>query len=97
MSETIEIVTDGVLAALREQVLDLDRSIVEAFDRRLELVARIRRHKEENGLPFLDPAREDAMLRHLIETNPGPLSDEGVAELFSLLLDLTKREVSRLS
>src|SRR5262245_14870376 len=91
MSERAE---DG-LVELREQILDTDREIVEAFNRRLGLVAEIRRYKAEHGLPFLDLAREEWMLRYLTQLNQGPLSEAGLRELFTGILDLTKREVNR--
>jgi len=46
------------------------------------------------GLPFLDPDRERQLLDDLVSANRGPLSDEGLRELFGELLDLTKREVA---
>ena len=49
--------------------------------------------KEERGFDFLDPAREEWMLQHLTEANTGPLSAEGLREIYTELLDLTKREV----
>ena len=87
--------TDPTVQRLREEISELDRAILEAVNGRLELVAAIRRHKQEVGIPFLDPDRERQMLDDLVSANGGPLSDEGVREHFSLLLDLTKREVSR--
>ena len=54
---------------------------MEAFNRRLELVAELKRVKEEHGLGFLDPAREEWLRAHLEETNRGPLSREGLNEL----------------
>jgi chorismate mutase len=95
MSETASAPTvDHVLAQLREQITDTDRAIVDAVNRRLKLVAQIRRYKESRGLPFLDPSREEWMLRYLTRANRGPLSEEGLRELYMHLLDLTKREVS---
>jgi chorismate mutase len=86
---------DPVIAELRGQISDLDRSIVEAVNARLELVAQIRRYKASQGLPFLDPAREEAMLLYLTRGNRGPLSEDGLRELYLGLLDLSKREVTR--
>ena len=94
-AESVDLSSDRVLAQLREQISDTDRAIVEAMNRRLELVAQIKRYKTEHGLPFLDLAREESMLRNLARANPGPLSEEGLRELFVELLDLTKREVAR--
>jgi 3-deoxy-7-phosphoheptulonate synthase/chorismate mutase len=86
--------TDPTVQRLREEISELDRSILEAVNGRLELVATLRRHKQEVGLPFFDPDRERQLLDDLARDNGGPLSDEGVRELFSGLLDLTKREVA---
>ena len=90
-----DVSTDRVITQLREQISDTDRAIVEAMNRRLKLVAQIKRYKAEHGLPFVDLAREEWMLRYLTRANRGPLSEEGLRELFAELLDLTKREVSR--
>jgi chorismate mutase len=85
---------DPVLRELREQISDTDRAILDAVNARLELVARIKEHKQSRGIDFLDPAREQAMLGELRAANSGPLSEQGVQELLAALLDLTKRELS---
>lgn len=86
---------DPAIERLREEISDLDRAIVDAVNARLELVARLKRHKESAGIPFVDPERERQLLDDLVSANRGPLSAEGLRELFCELLDLTKREVTR--
>jgi chorismate mutase len=86
---------DPLIRQLREQLSDNDVAIVEAINARLKLVARLKRVKEERGIGFLDPAREEWMLQYLTRANRGPLSTEGLREIYTELLDLTKREVSR--
>jgi chorismate mutase/prephenate dehydratase len=86
-------VTDPVLAQLRQQISEIDRSIIEAFNRRLEIVAQIKRHKDEHGLAFLDSGREAAMLAQQSAENRGPLTEEGLRALYAELLALTKREL----
>ena len=44
-------------------------------------------------MSFVDPEREEWMLQYLARANRGPLSAEGLREIFEALLDLTKREV----
>ena len=68
---------------------------MEAINTRLKLVARLKRYKEERGLEFVDLEREEWMLNYLLRANRGPLSAEGLRELFTEILDLTKREVGR--
>ena len=86
---------DPVIKQFREQISDTDRAIVEAMNKRLKLVAQVKAYKEERGLGFLDPEREEWMLNYLTRANRGPLSSEGLRELFEKILDLSKREVSR--
>ena len=82
--------TDPLIRQLREQISDNDVAIVEAVNARLKLVARLKRVKEERGIDFLDPAREEWMLQYLTRANRGPLSPEGLREIYTELLDLTQ-------
>ena len=86
---------DPLIRQLREQISDADRTIVEAINARLKLVARLKAYKESRGLSFVDPEREEWMLNYLTRANRGPLSAEGLREIFAEVLDLTKREVGR--
>jgi chorismate mutase len=86
---------DPHIKQLREQISDTDRSIVDAINARLELVTQLKRYKESRGIDFLDPEREEWMLQDLRRSNRGPLSQDGLKELFEEILDLTKREVQR--
>jgi chorismate mutase len=86
---------DATVRQLRDEIAAVDRTLLAAVNTRLELVARLKRHKQEVGLPFVDPDRERALVVALAAENRGPLSEEGLRELYTYLLDLTKREVSR--
>ena len=87
--------SDPTVRRLRAEISDLDRAIVDAVNARLDLVAELRRYKASKGIPFVDPERERQLLDELASINRGPLSAEGVRELFCEILDLTKREVTR--
>jgi chorismate mutase len=86
---------DPLIKQLREQLSDNDVKIVEGVNARLKLVARLKQAKDERGIDFLDPAREEWMLQYLTRANRGPLSADGLREIYTELLDLTKREVGR--
>lgn len=85
---------DPVLRQFREQISDNDRAIVDAVNKRLKLVAKVKAYKDSQGLGFLDPEREEWMLQYLSRANSGPLSGEGLQELYRMILDLSKREVA---
>jgi chorismate mutase/prephenate dehydratase len=86
---------DPLIRQLREQISDNDRAVVDAINARLKLVARLKGYKESRGLDFVDPEREEWMVQYLQRANRGPLSSEGLRELFEEILALTKREVDR--
>jgi chorismate mutase len=85
---------DPIVRQLREQVSDNDRALVEAINTRLRLVAKLKSYKESRGFDFVDPEREEWMLRDVSRANRGPLSQEGLEQIYTAILDLSKREVS---
>ena len=85
---------DPIIRQLREAISDNDRKLMETLNKRLELVARLKRHKDEHGISFLDPDREASMVDAQVRENRGPLSEEGLRSFYAELLALTKREVS---
>jgi chorismate mutase len=83
---------DETLSRLRAEIAAVDAGLVAAINRRIELVGEIRRHKEQTGIAFVDPAQEQANLDRLAAASDGPLSDAGLEELYRVVLDLSKRE-----
>ncbi len=82
------------LDALRNEISELDRRLLELLNRRLELVASVRDVKDAVGERWIDPEREAELLQALVATNPGPLSERGVTSIFSAVLDVLKQEVA---
>ena len=78
---------------LRDEIAAVDRAILDDVNARIELVAKIRSYKADAGLPFVDRDRERELIEALGAQNAGPLSADGLRELYTYLLDLTKREV----
>ena len=77
----------------REQITAVDRRLLAAMNERLALVRALHEHKQSEGIPLLDPAREEQLVVELQAANQGPLSPAGVAELFRHVLDLTRKEI----
>mgnify|MGYP001137110017 CR=1 FL=1 len=86
--------TDPVIQQFRDKISDNDRALVEAVNARLRLVAQLKAYKESQGIDFVDPEREEWILRDLGRANRGPLSGEGLRTFYEELFALTKREVS---
>jgi chorismate mutase len=86
--------TDAIVRQMRDAIIDNDLRLLQAINARLELVARLRAYKLSQGMEFVDQAREDWMHAYLQKANRGPLSREGLDEIYDHLLELTKREVN---
>jgi chorismate mutase len=84
---------DDEVARFRERITELDRQILDAVNRRLGLVAELKRYKDAHGIAFVDPERERSMVETRVEENDGPLSDAGLRAFYLELLALTKREL----
>jgi chorismate mutase len=83
---------DPVVRDLREQIAATDSDLVETVNKRVELVRRLKDHKAAQGYAFVDRSQEERLIDRLAAANHGPLSEDGLRELYRTLLDLTKRE-----
>lgn len=88
--------TDPVIRQYREQISDNDLKILEALNRRLQLVKTLKEYKECHGYSFYDAAQEDWVITYLCRANRGPLSNEALREIFGLILSSIKREAAAL-
>ena len=86
--------SDPRVQALREQITRADRAILDQLNARLRLVAEIRAYKAQRGYSFVDQNRERELLDELSAANPGPLSDDGLREVYAAILALMKRETA---
>ena len=85
---------DPYVLRVRRELSDLDSVLVELVNKRLRIVAQLKRYKDEHGIGFVDLAREEWMLQYLQRANRGPLSADGLERLHHELLALTKSEVA---
>jgi chorismate mutase len=84
---------DPVIRQLRDELSDIDRSLVETINKRLKLVDQLWRYKQSKGIPVLAPDREEWMVTYLTRANRGPLSADGLRQIYAEVLALTKREL----
>lgn len=82
------------IAEFRRLIAEVDEALVASVNRRIELVAELKRFKEDRGVAFVDPEQEHRLLAELASRNPGPLSDAGLVEVVAAILAVTKREVA---
>ncbi|MES1247303.1 MAG: prephenate dehydrogenase/arogenate dehydrogenase family protein [Actinomycetota bacterium] len=85
--------SDPELTRLRAEIEAIDRSLLDALNRRFELVRTVAEHKAETGAPAIDAQREAELLAQLAAANRGPLSEQAVRTAFSALLDVMKSDL----
>lgn len=86
---------DPVIKQFRDQISDNDLKIIDAVNKRLKLVQQLKAYKEQHGVDFLDPAREEWMLTFVSRANKGPLSRDALTELYRNIIEITKREAAQ--
>jgi chorismate mutase/prephenate dehydratase len=74
--------TDESLEALRDQIDDTDRRLLELVNRRAGLARRVGELKKHEDAPIYRPEREAQIMRRLREANPGPLPGEAVEAIW---------------
>jgi chorismate mutase/prephenate dehydratase len=77
------------ISELRTQIDEIDRDLLGAFCRRMDVSAELAAYKKENNIPVYDPARERQKLNDVISKTPEGLRTYASA-LYSLLFDLSR-------
>src|SRR5437763_911694 len=70
------------LDAIREQIDQLDRKLVEVLNERLTLAAEIGKLKRSQGGQIYVAEREDAVLRKVTGQNQGPIKHEALRAIY---------------
>jgi chorismate mutase len=91
-----EMTPDPVIKQYREQISDNDVKILDALNKRIKLVKTLKDYKEAQGLSFYDAAQEDWVITYLCRANRGPISNEGLREIYQVVLQVAKREAAAL-
>ena len=86
---------DQTVASFRDEITALDVRLVSTINARIKAVKALAQYKQERGIAFLDPDREAWLVAYLKRVNSGPISNEGLEELFTFVLALVKEEVAR--
>ncbi len=76
----------GDLDALRRQIDEIDRKLVQIVSDRARIVVQIGQTKRGDGTPIYAPHREKEVLARAAANNPGPLSDRTIEAIYRELM-----------
>ena len=74
------------IADWRKRIDEIDRSLVELLNQRARCALEIGKLKSQNGLPLIEPNREEEVLRQALEANQGPLEKEAISRIFERIV-----------
>ncbi len=84
------------ISEYREQIDQIDSQLIELFCKRMDVAAGIADYKRQNGLPVLDPKREQQKIIATIEKTPDNFKDY-TPILFNMLFALSRSYQTRLN
>lgn len=80
---------EAKIAKLRVAIDAIDAKLVELMNERARLALNIGIAK--GGKNIVRPAREQAVLQNISAANKGPLSDEGIQEIFKKIIAVCRQ------
>ena len=75
----------------RQKIDAIDVKIVKLLNTRAKYANAIGEIKRKVGLPVYVPSREEQVIAHVQEKNPGPLSGEAIRRLYERIIDESRR------
>ena len=74
----------------RKKIDEIDGRLVELLSARARAAHEIGHLKRDLGMPIYEPDREQAVLKHIAEANPGPLSTRELVSIYERIMDIMR-------
>ena len=79
------------LEQLRNQINQVDERLVALLKQRFEIVEAVARTKQASGAPVIDPTRERAVLKRVVDLVANEDYQPAVAQVFTTIMDQAKQ------
>ena len=84
------------LLELRQGIDEIDRQLVELFEKRMEISSRVAGYKIQTGKKILDKGREEEKIRALKQMTDDDFNRHGIEELFKQIMSMSRKLQYRL-
>ena len=74
------------IGGLRQAIDEIDEKIMELVNQRLSLAKQVGDFKKQGGIQITDSDREKEIMSRLLEKNNGPMSDNGLRNIFGAII-----------
>lgn len=75
-----------LLKDYRQEIDEIDISLVDLLNKRAETVSKIKKLKEKNNMPLYDAKREEDLINNIVKYNKGPLYNDNIIQIFESIL-----------
>jgi monofunctional chorismate mutase len=84
------------LEQYREEIDEIDKKLVELFEKRMATVLKVGAYKRENNLPILDEDRESIVIEKNITRLKNKAFKDALESFFIHLMNLSKKEQEKI-
>ncbi|MGD8881443.1 MAG: chorismate mutase [Desulfobacterales bacterium] len=74
------------IGLLRRAIDEIDEKIMELINQRMSLAKQVGDFKKQSGIQITDSDREKEIMNRLLEKNNGPVSDNGLRNIFGAII-----------
>lgn len=74
----------------RKKIDELDEQIVRLLNQRAEAAHAIGKLKHQSSAPVYEPNREKEVFEHVRRSNPGPLTETEVVDIYERVIDVMR-------
>ena len=74
----------------RVEIDEIDREIVQLFEKRMKTVLNVASYKKENGMEVLQSNREEVVLQKAVDNLKDKKYEDDIREVFELLMKLSR-------
>ena len=74
----------------RVEIDEIDREIVQLFEKRMKTVLKVASYKKENEMEVLQSSREEVVLQKAVDNLKDKKYEDDIREVFELLMKLSR-------
>lgn len=74
----------------RDEIDEIDREIVQLFEKRMKTVLNVASYKKENGMEVIQSNREEVVLQKAVDNLKDKKYEDDIREVFELLMKLSR-------
>lgn len=80
-----------IIQEIRKEIDQCDEILIEAFEKRMELVLKVLQYKTREGMPILDSSREEEIIAHAVKSLKNKEFEKEIEEFMKSMLTISRK------